>query len=146
MRFDSEIMNMTIDASRKAKRVGQAKIAAALVHRKSLVCICTNSSKTHPIQMSHGYDALANQLHAESHCLVHALRARMSSEELRNCVIYVARTKRIDQKLPDTNDNLETAMARPCKGCMHLIKKHGILGVHYTDENGGIESLEFRPR
>ena len=98
---------------------GQCKrrLGAALVYKKQILTVKTNTGKTHPKLIINPYP----YLHAETNCIL--------SVGLDNChgaTIYVARILR----------NKHIALSKPCNNCMYWIQLSGIKQVYYTTEDG----------
>lgn len=110
--------------------VGNAKIAACIVYKGSIISIGHCSYKTHPLQARYGRNAHSIFLHAEVDALIKA-RSRVLKRgiSLKKCTMYVARVKR-----PSAfSDQWTTGLAKPCDGCMKAIRGAGITNIVYTE-------------
>lgn len=116
------------------------KLAAAVVHKKSIVALGLNSYKTHPLMSRYGKNDQSVFLHAEVDAIKNALRV-ISPDELARCELYVYRVKRAAQY----STRWITGLARPCEGCMRAIEAFGLQGVYYTlDQPDQLEHLSRR--
>jgi len=93
------------------KSTHRFKIGAAIAKGKKVLSKASNTNKTNPRFGSGNYDTL----HAEGHAIYRAVRQGI---DISGASIYVYRL----------NENL----AKPCPGCMALIRKFGIKEVVYT--------------
>jgi tRNA(Arg) A34 adenosine deaminase TadA len=82
----------------------------------SRIIIASNDKKTHPL--SKEYDSRWNWLHAEHNLLRNIVDASEG-------VVYIYREKKCGS----------LANARPCSGCMRLLKDRGVRKIVYTIEN-----------
>jgi len=104
--------------------VANHRLAAALVHKNSIISIGINKKKTHPFMRDYGKNDEAIYLHAEIDCIVNALR-HVSADDISKYSLYVLRAKK--------NGN---GMAKPCEGCQRAIAQFGIKDVYYTTDEG----------
>jgi deoxycytidylate deaminase len=101
------------------------RIGAALMKRNQVVSRGRNIfKKSHTKSRT-----MFNGIHAEFDCL-HGI----DPGKYRNCILFVARI---------TNAG-SISMARPCDGCLELLRECGIRVFYYTDYNGNVvrEALE----
>lgn len=118
--------------------VAQARLAAAIVYKNSIVSIGINKKKSHPFQSRFTRHPDAIMLHAENDAIINALR-HISLDELAKSKLFVARVR---YKSAETNldkSNLQRAMARPCAGCQRAIANFNIKKVCYTCDDGNID-------
>ena len=106
---------------------GRFKMASAIVYRKNIITIGTNSYKTHPIMNEYGVTESSIYLHAEIDALNKALKF-LKEDQLSKCDLYVLRVKR------DDNYAWIRGLAKPCDGCMKAIHKYKIKKVFYTKD------------
>lgn len=97
--------------------------------RKTVISVGTNQSKSHTLQALYnnlrGFDG--NSYKACIHAEIDALsKIRYLDIDYSKVTLYIYR---------ETADG-KTAMARPCKACMGLIKNIGIKNIWYTTEFG----------
>lgn len=104
--------------------VANHRLAAALVHKNSIVSIGFNKKKTHPFQRQYAKNEDAIYLHAEIDCIVNALRS-IDEDDMSKYSLYVLRAKK------DGN-----GLAKPCDGCQRAIAAMGIKRVYYTTDSG----------
>ncbi|SVE26487.1 uncharacterized protein METZ01_LOCUS479341 [marine metagenome] len=108
---------------------GRFKLACAIVYRKTIITIGTNSYKTHPIMSEYGVNEDSIYLHAEIDAINKALKL-ISKKQLAQCDLYILRVKR--------EQGVESAwirgLAKPCSGCMKAIKQYKIRKVYYTKD------------
>lgn len=105
----------------------RAKVAAAIYKNKSLIAYGFNRYKTHPVQQLYAKHPKACYIHAEIDAIIKALK-RISSEDFRNCDLYVARSKKDSPK-----GKYVPALAKPCIGCTRAIMAFGFKSVFYTE-------------
>ena len=108
---------------------GRFKLASAIVYRKNIITIGTNSYKTHPIMNEYGVNDSAIYLHAEIDALNKALRF-VQEDQLAKCDLYVLRVKRED----GFGSAWIRGLAKPCDGCMKAIERYKIKNVYYTKD------------
>lgn len=104
------------------------KIGAVVVMNHHIIGSGYNSgSKTHPLQKQYNAYRFSedgeHKLHAESMALLPLIK---SKTDLSKASVFVYRTHK----------NGETAMARPCKSCLQLIRDLHIKTIYYTTEYG----------
>lgn len=108
---------------------GKFKLAAGVFLKRNLIAWGVNSYKTHPITLQGEYKEEQVYLHAEADALRKALKL-LTLEELSNSSMEVVRVKKNPKGL------YVYGMAKPCKGCLSLIKSFGIKEVRWSeDEN-----------
>lgn len=108
----------------------QYKLGAVVVFKHQVISVGSNNfHKSHPKQVELNklrFDAdCKNSIHAE----LAALLPVINKYDLSTATIYVYRE----------HANGTLAMARPCKGCMSLIRGCGIKKVYYTTCDGYAE-------
>lgn len=102
-------------------RVGNARIACAIVHRNGrIVSATTNKRKTHPLQARYAKNERAIYLHAEVNAIVQALR-ELDVSDFKGCDMYLARVAGRD---------FHPAVVEPCPGCARAIRDFGIRRVY----------------
>lgn len=97
---------------------------AALFHKKKLLSLGMNKTKTHPLAFKLSGLQSKRYLHAEIDCL------KAVEGELSKATLYVVRVDR----------NGELANSKPCKYCMPYIQEKQIGRVVYTVDGGIRES------
>lgn len=104
-------------------------LGCVVTYRNKIISTGFNCCKTHPIQRKYNKfkfdcDSTPHKRHAE----VHALAQIMHDGEINwdKVQVYIYREHK----------NGNTAMARPCKACMRLIRDLGIHKINYTTEDG----------
>jgi|TARA_B100000959_G_C14973467_1_gene620646 tRNA(Arg) A34 adenosine deaminase TadA len=107
---------------------GRFKLACAIVYKKTIITVGTNSYKTHPIMEEYGNNKESIFLHAEIDAFNKALKL-LSKEQLAKCDLYILRVKR------DKKNKWVRGLAKPCKGCMKAIAQHNIRNIFFTQDN-----------
>lgn len=114
----------------------RAKLGCVVVEHGRIISSGHNSfTKTHPLQkkldkIRFDEDSTA-KVHAEVAALLPLINSRI---DLNKASIYVYRAYK----------NGELACARPCAGCMSLIKQCGIKKVYYSTSDGyAVEDLKM---
>lgn len=126
--MDSKIKAMLLKLATENPGVaGKFKIAAAIVYRGHLIATGVNGYKTHPIMLQFGYREGQIFLHAEADAIRKALKL-LTQDELGKSELYVVRVKK------DTKGKFQEALAKPCKGCQHMIANFGIPKVEWTED------------
>ncbi len=92
----------------------QHKLGCVIVNKNKIIGMGFNKLKTHP-DSNHPYKST----HAEFHAICNVLDVSM----LKNADIYVYRATR----------NGKEALAKPCRYCEQLIRRHGIARIFYTE-------------
>jgi deoxycytidylate deaminase len=116
--------------------VARQRLAACLVYKNDIVSIGTNKKKTHPFQRKYSSNDEAIWLHAETDCIVNALR-HVDADTLSKCTMYVLRVKRPD----DDPKKFVQGLSKPCEGCQRALAQFGIKKVCYTLDDDGFEFL-----
>lgn len=109
----------------------KARLGAVLIYKGKVMSVGWNSTKTNPLQRElnrlrnfrDNVEEVKNTIHAEVACLI---KARDLNIDWGRASIFVYRIKK----------DGSAGLARPCKGCMALIKSMGIKNVYYSTENG----------
>jgi deoxycytidylate deaminase len=111
--------------------VANARVVAAICHRKELLALGCNRYKTHPLQARYGRNAESIYLHAEIDAISRWERERRDYREdrARQLSIYILRIKRNSPK-----GNFILGMAKPCVGCMKAIVAFNILNICYSTD------------
>lgn len=114
--------------------VGAARVAAAITLQGMVIAYGVNRRKTHPLQAKYGRNPQSLYLHAEVDVII---RARKRYPTLDNCILWVARAKYNRDNQP------VMGLARPCSGCLQLIKKnkYNLKKIVYTIDNNGAGEL-----
>lgn len=118
----TKVLNYLTALAAETPKVGNARIAAAILNGNTWVSVATNKNKTHPTQARFAKNSRAIYLHAEVHAIVKALKT-LEISELRGCDLYIARVAGI---------NREVAPVTPCVGCAKAIREFGISKVYHT--------------
>jgi len=121
-------MNTLFKLASTIEKVGGARIAASLVLKNSVLSFGFNQRKTHPFQAKFGKNIDSIYLHAEVDAIKNALKS-CSLDDLKNSVLYVARSKTI-------NKLQVSGLAKPCDGCMRAIANFNIKKVVYSTDDG----------
>jgi len=126
-------MNMLAKLASSNVKIAGARIAACVVHKKTIVSFGVNQMKSHPFQAKYGIHVHSDAifLHAETAAIKNALRC-LSIEELAECSLYICRVKMIKGKFV-------WGLAKPCVGCSRAIAEFGIKNVIYSNENNVLE-------
>jgi len=113
---------------------GRFKLACAIVYKRTIITVGTNSFKTHPIMEEYGNNKESIFLHAEIDAFNKALKL-LSKEQLAKCDLYILRVKRdgLNQK-SHKKDRWVRGLAKPCKGCMKAIVQHRIRNIFFTQD------------
>lgn len=111
-----------------------AKLCAVITVKNKPVAIGFNSDKTHTFQARFAKNEDAIFRHAETDCILQALR-EISADDLRRATIYIGRVK---------GNNNSWGLAKPCAGCMRAILHYEIKRVVYSlDETGEFEEMDM---
>lgn len=102
---------------------GRFRLAAGIVHKKSLIATGVNSYKSHPLMLQFGKNSDSIFLHAEVDAIKNALRL-LSVGQLKDCDMYVVRVKR----------DGSYGLAKPCEGCRNALALYGLKNVYYTHD------------
>ena len=112
--------------------VSRMRLAACLVYKNQIVAMGINKRKTHPFQQQYSKNDEAIYLHAETDCIVNALRT-MSAVDLKKCSLYIMRIKKRDENAK----NYISGLAKPCSGCQRAIAQFDIKNVYYSLDGEG---------
>ena len=121
-------MNTLFKLASSIEKVAGARIASSIVLKNSVLSFGFNQRKTHPFQAKFGKNIDSIYLHAEVDAIKNALKS-YSLEDLKNSVLYVARSKTI-------NKLQVLGLAKPCEGCMRAIANFNIKNVIYSTDAG----------
>jgi deoxycytidylate deaminase len=115
---------------------GNARHAACIIHKGTIVAFGTNTMKSHPFQAKYGRNDHSVFLHAETNAIKTALKV-LTQDELRKCTMYVCRVKYTDHN----RKKMVFGMSKPCSGCFRCINEFGISEVLYTLDDGTVTTL-----
>lgn len=115
---------------------GNARIAAAVVYKNTVIAVGSNKIKTHPFQAKFGKNGNSIHLHAEIDAIKNALRI-LSEKELSRATLYICRVKYFDEK----KKKQIFGLSKPCDGCKRAIATFNIKKVVYSLDNEGYEVL-----
>lgn len=104
---------------------GNAKVAAAVVHRGRIVSVGVNREKTHPVQAKFGG---WGHTHAEVDAV---LRAERQGIDVSGMEVYVLRIKKDGPRGPWVRGN-----ARPCPACSRFLADRSVARAHWTCDDG----------
>jgi tRNA(Arg) A34 adenosine deaminase TadA len=116
--------------------VARQRLAACLVYKNQIVSMGINKRKTHPFQQQFAKHEEAIFLHAETDCIVNALR-QIDADDLKRCSMYITRIKKSDENAK----NFISGLAKPCDGCQRALAQFDIGNVYYSLDNEGWEKL-----
>lgn len=116
--------------------VARQRLAACLVYKNQIVSIGINKKKTHPFQQQYAKNEESIYLHAETDCIVNALR-NINAVDLKKCTLYIKRIKKEDGNATD----FVSGLAKPCSGCRRAIAQFDIKNVYYSLDNEGWDVL-----
>lgn len=126
---DKKWLDMAVKLAMAGDKVGGARIGAVLVINNRAVAMGQNINKSHPMQKRFARPGRPDSIyqHAEVNCVVNFLRNN-SVDDLKRSTLYIGRVY---------GYNMESiGLAKPCKGCSHMINQMGIKRVVWTvDEN-----------
>lgn len=122
MPHPTKVLTYLTALAAETPKVGNARVAAALMRGNEWISVATNKNKTHPTQARFAKNNRAIYLHAEIHAIVKALRS-VDVKELKYCDLYIARVAGI---------NKEVASVSPCIGCAKAIREFGIKRIYCT--------------
>lgn len=118
----TRILSYLTELAAVTPKVGNARVAAAIVNGGRIISIATNKRKTHTVQARFGKNAQAVYLHAEVAAIIQALK-RVEVAELEGCDIYVARVAGVKR---------EVAKVEPCAGCARAIADFKLRRIYCT--------------
>lgn len=122
----SEIVKTLTRVAEDVAPVSNAKIAAAIVYKGSIVSIGVNSYKSDPLQAKYSKNHHAIYLHAEIAAIKKAKKV-LTTDELARASLYIVRRKTHNGLLCD-------GLAKPCAGCQRAIDTYKISKVYYTND------------
>lgn len=129
----NKYFNLLYKVAEAVEPVGKTRLAACLVQKNNLIAIGTNKMKTHPFQRQFAKNELSIYLHAETDCIVNALR-HIDAEDMCKCTMYVLRVKHGES-------GLGRGLAKPCPGCQRALAQFNIKKVYYTLDGTGYDHL-----
>lgn len=129
------ILSLLDDIARDVEPIASARVAAGIVYKNELICIGTNSRKTHPFQKKYSKHPAAISIHAENSAIVRALKL-LSLDELSASTMYISRMKHESWTLNPVKGDLRRGLSKPCLGCARSILSFNIKNVCYTTEEG----------
>ncbi len=115
--------------ARDVPKVGNARLAAALILDNKIVSVGVNSRKSHPFQAKYGKNKDAIYLHAETAAIKNFLRMD-EPDKLSRCTMFVCRVKQ-SNTIPRYT---VWGLARPCIGCQRAIALFNIKKVVYSSD------------
>lgn len=104
------------------------RLAATIYRGNDLIAQCVNKMKTHPVMQKYSCNSpypIQGYLHAEMGALINA-GWQQGTDNLRGCVIYVARKLNIPGR----------GNAKPCPVCRAAIIDAGIKKIVFTISDG----------
>ena len=123
MRILNDLHKMAMDVP----PVQNARLAAAVAIRATVLAFRHNQLKSHPFHRTYGKNEDSLFWHAETHAIHNFIR-RNHPDDLHRATLYVARVKRPTI----TSRDFILGMARPCRGCMKCIEAFGIPRIVYS--------------
>lgn len=137
-------MDQLAIVARDVTPVSGARIACALVHKRSIMAFGVCQEKSHPLQSRYNTHPLAIFLHAEIDCIKNAMRAGVTEQMFRNSTLYVCRQKYRQTLVSVNGRKLETkkwtsGLACPCEGCAAAIAAFEIGEVIYSLDDSGFQ-------
>lgn len=114
-------------------KVGQARVAAAVVLKNDIVSIGFNRRKSHPMQKKYSSHEDAIFMHAEIDAIRGALR-NVSVEDLSRSTLYVSRLKFANSESNLSKERMHRGLAKPCSGCTSAIAAFDIKHVCFSTE------------
>lgn len=123
--FQTEIRNQKIfelleEAAREAEPIQCSKHSSAIVYKKQVLAVATNSRKSHPLQRQFGGpDKIV--LHSEVAAIVKVINLH-GADILKKCSLYNFRLTK----------GGKVGISRPCAGCQRAIEAFGIRKVYWT--------------
>lgn len=118
----ARILSYLTELAYVTPRVGNARVAAAVVKGGRIISVATNKRKTHSVQERYKKNPAAVYLHAEIGAIVKAL-GKLDVSELAQCDVYIARVAGTDKTV---------APIHPCKGCERAIRDFQLRRVYHT--------------
>jgi tRNA(Arg) A34 adenosine deaminase TadA len=109
---------------------GNARVAAAVVRRQSILGLGYNRMKSHPFQRRFGRNGDAIYWHAETDAIHNAYKSAPS--DIVGATVYVLRLKRP----ASASKAWVLGNACPCSGCQDAINLFNIRRTIYTTEEG----------
>jgi len=116
-------------------KVGNHRLAAAIILKHQIIAYGFNSYKSSYIQRKFASNKDRVFLHAEIAAIKNALRF-IDIDSLSKCKLLVCRASMKDNKL-------QWALAKPCSGCTRAIITFGIKKVYYTVDKSSIETVRY---
>ncbi len=106
--------------------VSNARVAAMVFYKGSVISIGFNQNKSHPFAAKYSRHPDAIYLHAETDAILKA-KKRLSDDELKKATLIICR-----RKYEENGSNILYGLAKPCCGCAKCIAAHEIKKVVYT--------------
>lgn len=128
---DEKLLNLALDIA-KCSDYGRCHMGCVVAQKNRVINTAFNTCKTHPLQKLYNKerfpdDNTSHYLHAEIHALAPLLNEDIDWSKI---TVYIGRRRKCDGQF---------GIARPCAGCMKMIKKLGIKKVVYTTDFGMAE-------
>lgn len=129
---DRRIMQFIRRQAIDVEKVSNARIAAGIAIKGTLISTGKNSRRTHPFQKQFSKNDHAIFLHAETCAISNSLN-HVAKEDLKKATLFIHRVKLPNKDSLDYVDGL----AKPCSGCMSAIVAFGIRKVVYSTDTDG---------
>jgi tRNA(Arg) A34 adenosine deaminase TadA len=130
--FHCKTLALLAEIAESIPPVSNAKLAAALVHRKQLLSIGINRKKSHPFQAKYSSHKERIFFHAEIDAIQKAVRKLNSDLAiLRKSTLYVCRFR----------VSTGWGLAKPCAGCIACVVAFGIGHIVYSENGVGEYTL-----
>lgn len=127
MHRNEKIMAHLCTIAQDVTPVGNARLAAAIVHKRQIVGLGVNQRKSHTLQKRYGRNEDSVYLHAEVSAIRNAVNRMGGIDFLRHSTLIVARMRVIDGKWV-------RGLAEPCSGCYKAVEAFGIERVLWTGD------------
>lgn len=126
-------LELLFEEAKETDATAGARVAAALVFKKTLVIMGTNSNRTDPLAARFSKNEDATCIHAEVQTIKNSLNHfRGDYEMLDGSTMYICRAKKDGPK-----GSWLWGKAKPCSGCEKAIEFFGIKKVIYSEEGTG---------
>lgn len=123
---DNLLLQAIKQTNNKNYRTKQNHIAF-IFNRSKLIAIGVNKTKTHPLMSKHPY---GSQLHM---CAELDAINKCGNVDFSRFSMVVLRVR----------SSGALAYSKPCKGCHHLLKELGFKEITYSNNLGGLETLNL---
>lgn len=123
-----KILDELFTLAQDVEPIKTSRLAACIVHKRSIISYGFNQLKTHPFQAQYTRHENAIYLHAETDAIKNALK-RIPSAELSKTMLFVVRAKLEKGKWV-------YGLSKPCEGCMKAVATFDIKDVVYTTDEG----------